>query len=165
MYNGKKILKKDKCNLPLDLVQKYAKSETDKQYRFEPEAMKNLLREFADMIPDTEIPLRTRLEAEAEYLGYLSYSDPSMKDIGFVMGVDCKYSPKITIFQMWNSETVTYKLQKKAYTNNPFDKGSFIQFHSELRNKSRKDENGQWIKLDEQELWISNYLIRPDIIV
>jgi DNA polymerase III alpha subunit len=165
MYNGKKIIKKDKCNLPLDLVQKYAKSETDKQYRFEPEAMNSLLRELADMIPDTDIPLRTRLEAEAEYLGYLSYSDPSMKDIGFVMNVDCKYSPKITIFQMWNSETVVYKLQKKAYTNNPFDKGSFIQFHFELRNKSRKDENGQWIKLDETEPWISNFLIRPDISV
>jgi DNA polymerase III alpha subunit len=165
MYNGKKIIKKDKCNLPLDLVQKYAKSETDKQYRFEPEAMNNLLREFADRIPDTEIPLRTRLEAEAEYLGYLSYSDPTMKDIGFVMNVDCKYSPKITIFQMWNSETVVYKLQKKAYTNNPFDKGSFIQFHSEMRNKSRKDENGQWIKLDETEPWISNYLLRPEFNV
>ena len=165
MYNGKKIIKKDKCNLPLDLVQKYAKSETDKQYRFEPEAMNKLIRELADMIPDTDIPLRTRLEAEAEYLGYLSYSDPSMKDVGFVMNVDCKYSPKITVFQMWNSETVVYKLQKKAYTNNPFDKGSFIQFHSELRNKSRKDENGQWIKLDETEPWISNYLLRPELNV
>ena len=165
MYRGKKILKKDKCNLPLDLVQKYAKSETDKQYRFEPEAMGQLIRELADMIPDTDIPLRTRLEAEAEFLGYLSYSDPSMKDIGFVMNVDCKYSPKITIFQMWNSETVVYKLQKKAYTNNAFDKGCFLQFHSELRNKSRKDENGQWIKLDDQEPWITNYLIRPDLNV
>ena len=165
MYNNKKIIKKDKCNLPLDLVQKYAKSETDKQYRFEPEAMNSLLRELEEMIPDTDIPLRTRLEAEAEYLGYLSYSDPSMKDIGFVMNVDCKYSPKITVFQMWNSETVVYKLQKKAYTNNPFDKGSFIQFHSEMRNKSRKDENGNWIKLDETEPWISNYLLRPELNV
>jgi DNA polymerase III alpha subunit len=165
MYNNKKIIKKDKFNLPLDLVQKYAKSETDKQYRFEPEAMNSLLRELEEMIPDTDIPLRTRLEAEAEYLGYLSYSDPSMKDIGFVMNVDCKYSPKITVFQMWNSETVVYKLQKKAYTNNPFDKGSFIQFHSEMRNKSRKDENGQWIKLDETEPWISNFLLRPELNV
>lgn len=165
MLGGKKIIKKDKCMLPEDLVQKYAISETAKQYRFDEESMDAMLKEFISMIPDTDIPLRTRLEAEAEYLGYLSYSDPSMKDIGFVMNVDCKYSPKITIFQMWNSETVVYKLQKKAYTNNPFDKGSFIQFHSELRNKSRKDENGQWIKLDETEPWIANYLIRPDISV
>ena len=165
MLGGKKIIKKDKCMLPENLVQKYATSETAKQYRFDEDSMDAMLKEFIGMIPDTEIPLRTRLEAEAEYLGYLSYSDPSMKDIGFVMGVDCKYSPKITIFQMWNSETVVYKMQKKAYTNMPFDKGCFLQFHTELRNKSRKDENGQWIKLDEQELWISNFLIRPDISV
>lgn len=165
MFGGKKIIKKDKCILPEDLVQKYAISETTKQYRFDEDGMDAMLKEFISMIPDTEIPLRTRLEAEAEYLGYLSYSDPSMKDIGFVMNVDCKYSPKITIFQMWNSETVVYKLQKKAYTNNPFDQGSFIQFHSEMRNKSRKDENGQWIKLDETEPWISNYLLRPELNV
>lgn len=165
MLGGKKIIKKDKCILPEDLVQKYAISETAKQYRFDEDGMDAMLKEFISMIPDTEIPLRTRLEAEAEYLGYLSYSDPSMKDVGFVMNVDCKYSPKITIFQMWNSETVVYKLQKKAYTNNPFDKGSFIQFHSELRNKSRKDENGNWIKLDETEPWISNYLLRPELNV
>lgn len=165
MLGGKKIIKKDKCMLPEDLVQKYAISETAKQYRFDEESMDAMLKEFISMIPDTDIPLRTRLEAEAEYLGYLSYSDLSMKDIGFVMNVDCKYSPKITVFQMWNSETVVYKLQKKAYTNNPFDKGSFIQFHSELRNKSRKDENGQWIKLDETEPWIANYLLRPELNV
>lgn len=165
MLGGKKIIKKDKCILPEDLVQKYAISETAKQYRFDEDGMDAMLKEFISMIPDTEIPLRTRLEAEAEYLGYLSYSDPTMKDIGFVMNVDCKYSPKITVFQMWNSETVVYKLQKKAYTNNPFDKGGFIQFHSEMRNKSRKDENGQWIKLDETEPWITNYLLRPDLNV
>ena len=165
MLGGKKIIKKDKCMLPEDIVQKYAISETAKQYRFDEESMDAMLKEFISRIPDTEIPLRTRLEAEAEYLGYLSYSDPNMKDIGFVMNVDCKYSPKITIFQMWNSEAVVYKLQKKAYTTNPFDKGSFIQFHSELRNKSRKDENGQWIKLDETEPWISNYLLRPELNV
>jgi hypothetical protein len=165
MLGGKKIIKKDKCMLPEDIVQKYAISETAKQYRFDEESMDAMLREFISMIPDTDIPLRTRLEAEAEYLGYLSYSDPSMKDIGFVMNVDCKYNPKITIFQMWNSETVVYKLQKKAYTNMPFDKGSFLQFHTEQRNKSRKDENGQWIKLDETEPCITNFLIRPDLNV
>lgn len=159
LYSGKKIIKRDKCNLPLDLVQKYATSETEKQYRFEPEAMRNLLREFADMIPDGEIPLRTRLEAEAEYLGYISYTNPKFQNTGFVLNVDTKYSPKITVYRLDTGETTVYKLQKAAYQKNPFDKGHIIKFYSEDRQKSRKVD-GEWVKLQETEPWITNYIIK-----
>ena len=159
LYNGKKIIKKDKCNLPLDLVQKYATSETEKQYRFEPEAMQNLLREFADMIPDGEIPLRTRLEAEAEYLGYISYTNPKFQNTGFVLNVDTKYSPKITVYRLDTGETTVYKLQKAAYQKNAFDKGHILKFYSEERQKSRKVD-GEWVKLQETEPWITNYIIK-----
>ena len=159
LYNGKKIIKKDKCNLPIDLVKKYATSETEKQYRFEQEAMQNLLREFADMIPDGEIPLRTRLEAEAEYLGYISYTNPKFQNTGFVLNVDTKYSPKITVYRLDTGETTVYKLQKAAYQKNAFDKGHILKFYSEERQKSRKVD-GEWVKLPETEPWITNYLIK-----
>lgn len=157
-YHGKKLLKKDKLNLPLDLVQKYAISETAKQYKFDIESMDNLLNDFAAMIPDTDIPLRTRLEAESEYLGYLSYSDKTAKDTGYVVDVNTKYSPKITIYRFDSSETITYKLQKAAYQKNPFDKGTVLKFYSEMRNKS-KLVDGQWIKSDDKEPWITNYVV------
>ena len=159
LYSGKKIIKKDKCNLPLDLVQKYATSETEKQYRFEPAAMNALLREFADMIPDGEIPLRTRLEAEAEYLGYISYTNPKFQNTGFVLNVDTKYSPKITVYRLDTGETTVYKLQKAAYQKNPFDKGHIIKFYSEDRQKSRKVD-GEWVKLPETEPWITQYIVK-----
>ena len=68
-FSNKKIVKKDKCNLPLDLIQKYAISETAKQYRFDSDGMNRLIREFGSMIPNSDIPLRTRLEAEVEFMG------------------------------------------------------------------------------------------------
>ena len=159
LYHGKKIIKKDKCNLPLDLVQKYATSETEKQYRFEPEAMNNLLREFSEMIPDGEIPLRTRLESEAEYLGYISYTNPKFQNTGFVLNVDTKYSPKISVYHLDTGVTTTYKLAKAAYQKNPFDKGHIIKFYSEERQKSRKVD-GEWVKLQETEPWITNYIVK-----
>jgi DNA polymerase III alpha subunit len=157
-YHGKKLLKKDKLNLPLDLVQKYAISETAKQYKFDIESMDELLIEFANMIPDTDIPLRTRLEAEAEYLGYLSYLNKTAKDTGYVADVNTKYSPKITIYRFDTGETITYKLQKAAYQKNPFDKGTVLKFYSEMRNKS-KLVDGQWVKSDDKEPWITNYVV------
>ena len=162
LYNGKKIIKKDKCNLPLDLVQKYATSETAKQFKFEPEAMNALLREFMKMVPDSEIPLRTRLESEVEYLGYISYTNHKFQNTGFVLDVNTKYSPKISIYHLDTGVTTTYKLSKASYQNNPFDKGNIIKFYSQEKPKS-KLVDGEWVKTSEKELWISNYLIKHDL--
>lgn len=159
LYHGKKLIKKDKCNLPLELVKKYAISETAKQFKFDGQAMDNLLREFTKMVPDGEIPLRTRLESEAEYLGYISYTNPKFQNTGFVLNVDTKYSPKISVYRLDTGETITYKLAKTAYQKNPFDKGNIIKFYSENRPKSKK-VNDEWIKLAETEPWITSYIVK-----
>ena len=159
MKVGKKIIKKDKCNLPLDLVKKHAISETAKQFRFDDQSMDQLIREFADIIPDGSIPLRTRLESEAEYLGYISYTNQKLKNIGFVLDVNTKYSPKIMVYHLDTGLTITYKLSKAAYQNNPFDKGNIIKFYSQEKPKSKLID-GKWVKTEETELWIMNFIIK-----
>ena len=72
-YNGKKIIKKDKCDLPLDIVEKFAASQTEKQYRFEPENMSALLLELCDKIPNEDLPVLAQINAQKEYLGYVFY--------------------------------------------------------------------------------------------
>ena len=162
-YHGKKILKKDKLDLPLELVQKYAISESAKQYKFDEESMNAMIKEYYDMLPNEDMPLRHRLNAEVEYLGYISYTNPELeKNIGFVIDVNTRYSPKITIYMLATGETIVYKLSKKAYENNPFNKGDIIKFNSEERQKSRKTENG-WEKIDEYEPWITAYIIMHNI--
>ena len=163
MYHGKKILKKDKTTLPIDLIQKHMVSESEKQYRFTPEAMDALLREYCDLLQDEDMPIRNRLNAEAEYLGYISYTNPDLeKNIGFVINIDTKYSPKITMYMLATGETVVYKLPKKSYERNPFNKSDVIKFHSEEKQKSRKID-GEWVKLPETELWMTNYIILHDL--
>lgn len=160
LYHGKKLLKKDKLNLPIDLVQKYAISETAKQYKFDPEHMDAMLREFISLIPDTEIPLRTRLEAEAEYLGYISYTNPKLQNTGFILDLNTKYSPKATIYMLDSGATITVKVSKSLYQKQPFDEGQILKFYTEERYKSKKGENGEWIKTNEKELWITSYIIK-----
>ena len=161
-YYGKKIIKKDKLNFPLELVQKYAVTETEKQYRFDPESMEALLNEVINDIPNEELPLVERLDAEREYLGYISYVDPKLENTGLVISVDTKYSPKITVYMLATGETVTYKLQKMLYQKKPFDSGVIIKFYAEERQKSRKVD-GQWVKLDEYEPWITNYIVKSNL--
>ena len=163
LYHGKKLLKKDKINLPLDLVQKYAISETAKQYKFDGPSMDALLREFIAMIPDSDIPLRTRLEAEAEYLGYISYTNPKLQNTGFVLSLETKYSPKAMIYMLSDGNTIIAKVSKSLYQKQAFDAGQILKFYTEERYKSKKGENGEWIKTNEKEKWLTNYIVKQDL--
>ena len=159
-YHGKKLIKKEKTALPVDLLKKYALSETEKQYKFNPESMDALLRELEGMAYNEDIPISERLEAELEYLGYISYVDTTKKDSGLVLDVNTKYSPKISVYMLATGETVVYKLAKAAYQRNPFDKGQVIRFYSEERPRS-KLVDGVWVKdSTNMEPWITNYLIQ-----
>lgn len=158
LYGSKKLLKKDKCSLPPEILSKYC-TETAKQYKITDSD--GLLQELCGMIPkDCHVPLMSEIQWQQEYLGYCSIIMPEQKDVGYVMNVDCKYSPKITMYLLNKGATVTYKLSKAAYQKQPFDTGDFIQMRTEQRNKSRKTENG-WEKVpNEYDTWITAYIIK-----
>ena len=159
-YHGKKILKKEKLSLPVELVEKYMDSATEKQYRFTPEGMDALLAELCERVPDKDIPLQTRLQAELEFLGYVSYSDPTRPNTAVVMNVDCKYTPKLTLYRLDTGNTMTAKLKKKSYESNPLPTGAIIKFYTETKPAWKKDENGGWVQdFSRNDIWITNYNI------
>lgn len=156
LYGGKKLLKKDKCKLPSELLSKYC-TETDKQWRVQDQD--GLIEELCSMIPDIDVPIQSKIEWSREYFGYISTVMPEKKDVGYVMDINTKYSPKLTVYQLWDGKTTVYKLQKKAYEKNPFNKGCLLQFHSEMRPKS-KLVDGQWQKdYSTMEPWLTNYIV------
>lgn len=161
LYGSKRIIKKDKCSLPPEVLSKYC-TETVKQYKITDSD--GLLQELCGMIPkDCRVPLMSEIRWQQEYLGYCSIIMPEQKDVGYVMNVDCKYSPKITMYLLDKSATVTYKLSKAVYQKQPFDTGDFIQVRTEQRNKSRKTENG-WEKVpNEYDTWITAYIIKNNL--
>ena len=160
MYNGKKIIKKDKCNLPTELIEKYMESETEKQYRFTPEGMNSLLAELCEQLPDCDIPLQTRLQSELEYLGYIAYCDPSRVGTAVVMDINCKYTPKLTLYRIDTGKTITVKLKKASYEQNPLPTGAIIKFCTETKPGWKKDENGNWIQdASRNDVWITSYTI------
>ena len=61
-----------------------------------------------------------------------------------------------------SGESVTYKLQKVLYQKNPFDENTIIKFYAEDRPKSKKVD-GKWVKLEETEPWITNYIVKSDL--
>lgn len=159
-YHGKKIIKREKCSLPVELVEKYMDSATEKQYRFTPEGMDALLGELCEQVPDKDIPLQTRLQAELEFLGYISYSDPSRPNTAAVMKIDTKYTPKLTLYRLDTGTTMVCKLKKGSYEKNPLPTGAIIKFYTEVKPGWKKDENGQWQQdFSRNDVWITNYSI------
>jgi DNA polymerase III alpha subunit len=158
-YYGKKIIKKDKCDLPIELVTKYAISETEKQYRFEAEGILKLLSELCDKIPDESLPALAQIEAQKEYLGYIDFVNPSRPNVAVVMAVDTRYSPKLTIYDICTGETRTVKLKKQSYQNNPLCVGDIINYHTEQKSGWRKAEDGSWQQdPTKQDTWLTYYV-------
>lgn len=157
LYGGKKLLKKDKCKLPAELLSKYC-TETDKQWRVQDQD--GFIKELCGMIPkNCSVPLQSIFNWQQEYLGYISYKDESKKNVGYVLDVNTKYSPKITMYAIDTGSIDVYKMPKKSYEKQPFNKGCLINFNWEQRPKS-KLVDGQWQKdYSVMEKWITNYIL------
>ena len=160
-YHGKKIIKKDKCNLPIELITKYIDLETEKQYRFTPEGMDALLADLCSRIPDKDIPLQTRLQAERENLGYISYTDPSRQNTAVIMDLNTKYSTfKAQLYRLSDGQTTVVKIKRKSYEQTPIAVGTIINYRTETKPGWRKDENNQWqIDYSKTDTWLTSYII------
>lgn len=161
-FHGKKQIKKDKIILPIEMLSKYALSETDKMFKFDDEHMNAMLSELCAMIPDTDIPLNTKLQTQQEMCGYISYIDPTRINTAVVMSLDTKYSPKVTCYDIATGDTFTAKIKKKLYQMVPFGVGDILKYCIE-KNKKWKKENDDWVQIDEYENWLSQYTIETDV--
>lgn len=156
-YGTRKQMYKTDCPLDHDTMLKYA-TETEKQYKIIDS--EGFIKELCNQVENKNISVKTLLDTQAEFMGYLDYVNPKLKNTGYVFSIDKKYSPKIEMYLLDTGEMVTYKLSKKDYAEHPFTEHSILRFTTDKRNKSRLIE-GKWVKqLDEFEWWINNYVVQ-----
>ncbi len=160
LLHGKKQLKKEKTTLPTEILSQYCISETEKMYKFDEEHMNAMLADLCNRIPDQSIPLQTKLQTEQEMLGYISHIDPSRPNSAVVMNLDCKYSPKATLYLIASGKTITAKITKKLYQSNPFCTGDVLNYRSEQRPKWKK-VNEEWVQdaTAGYDTWLTYYTI------
>lgn len=159
-YYNAKVLKKDKVDLPIEIVSKYAASETEKQYRFCSDSMREMLAELCNMIPDQDLPIGAQIEAQKEYLGYVDLVDPSKPTHAIIMDISTKYTPKLTLYRLYDGQTIIVKLKKKDYESNPLAVGMIIDYRTQTKPVWYRDENEQWKQdYSKQELWLTSYTI------
>ncbi len=159
-YYGKKIIKKEKCDLPIEVVSKYAESETEKQYRFSEEKMLEMLSELCQMIPNQDLPIMAQISAQKEYLGYIDMVDPSRTNTAVVMDVNTKYSTfRAQLYYIGNGQTTTCKLSKKTYESMPIAVGQVIRYKLEKKPGWKRLEDGSWQKdYSKEDIWLTSYI-------
>ena len=158
-YYGKKIIKKEKCDLPIDIVEKFAASQTEKQYRFEPDGMLTLLSELCDRIPDEQLPILAQIEAQKEYLGYIDLVDPTKPTKALILDVSTKYTPKISLYRLYDGQTISVKLKKRDYESNPLASGMIIDYRTTKKPAWKKDGEN-WVQdYSREDIWLTSYTI------
>ena len=158
-YNGKRVLKKEKLELPIEIVEKYAKSSTEKQYRFEEDGMTAMLSELCSLVPDEQLPILAQIEAQKNFLGYIDLVDPSKPTKAVILDINTKYTPKLSLYRLYDGQTISVKLKKKDYESNPVVIGMVIDYRV-TKKPAWKKEGEDWVQdYSREDLWLTSYTI------
>ena len=163
---GKKQLKKEAVvDLPQKLIAKYCDKETDKMYKFSDTT--DLISAIAETYPNKDLPLKMRLNAQKEYLGYVTYTNPKLAGCIYVTEVNTKYTPIVTGYCLDTGETKVFKISSKDFGENPVSEKDIIiiqdTYDKPRMRKVGEDENGKpiWEKVpDEYWTFISSYVVK-----
>ena len=155
-YGSKTIIKKDQCTIDKDIMLQYA-TETEKQYRLKDKD--GFINYLLGDITYKEYPITQRIKDEKEYLGYVSLKIEGKSSTWYVTDINTKYSPKVYLYNVGTGEEKVVKIEKRKYQMAPFDKDVCLRATFEMKNKCKKDENGDWVKLEEKEEWIKYYSV------
>lgn len=157
-YGKRSEISKDKVNIPEDIMLQYAKA-IEKKYKFT--NLTGFINYLCNQIEDKNISIEEYLANEIECLGNIDYINEKAIDYGFVLDINTKYTPKITLYKLDTGEIVTVKVSKKMFTEYPFEKNMILKkIKTEQRNKSHLVD-GKWVKNEnEYDTWMTSYVVR-----
>ena len=157
---GRKMLAKSKlADMGIkesDITECYEK-ETEKQYiNIKPY---KILLNIMERIPNENIPIKEQISFEEEIIGYIGTTYDVDKKYCYILDVDTKYSPKVTLYSLGTGKEVVCKINKFIYKDQPIKKGQIIQcgrfFQKERQIKTEKG----WEKTNVMDWWLSSYNI------
>ena len=150
-YISTKVLTKSSFDdIMIDVIRTCCGKETEKQFReIDNRALITALIKQANIKPTTIVD---RIKWQLEYLGYCTVSDPNSDPNDWLV-LDVKTTGYgtvyCTLYNLCYGAERTYRANKKFWTNHQLSKGDVIRSVLQEKNKMKKDENGEWVKLSE----------------
>ena len=121
-----------------------------------------LTKEIEKSVPYTPITQLEKMVYQCAYNGACDIVDETQKDNIFIVSSveENKYgTPFITMIQCNNGQTITFKGNKRAYSDNKCDSGDVIMCYITKQPKRVKNENDEWIDTGDEEVIIKDYAI------
>lgn len=150
-YISVKVLTKSSFDdIMINVIRPCCGKETEKQFReIDNRALITTLIKQANIKPTTIVD---RIKWQLEYLGYCTVNDPNSDPNDWLV-LDVKTTGYgtvyCTLYNLCYGAERTYRANKKFWTNHQLSKGDVIRAVLQEKNKMKKDENGEWVKLSE----------------
>lgn len=154
-FNKVQIKKDSVTRYPQWIFDKYALKTTPKQYYFE--STLPLIEELSKNIEYTKTTLIDKIKYQQEYLGYIQEIIPKLSDEYYYV-TDLKDN-WVTLYQLNNGNTFKIKCRAATRKANPIYIGCVIKVQEIIEDKKwRKDENDEWVRIDETEKILKKYI-------
>lgn len=151
-YISAKVLTKSSFDdIMIDVIRPCCGKETEKQFReIDNKALITALIKQANIKPATIVD---RIKWQLEYLGYCTVNDPNSDPNDWLV-LDVKTTGYGTVYctlynLCYGAERI-YRANKKFWTNHQLSKGDVARVVLQEKNKMKKDENGEWVTLNEK---------------
>ena len=151
-YISVKVLTKSSFDdIMIDVIRPCCGKETEKQFReIDNRALITALIKQANIKPTTIVD---RIKWQLEYLGYCTVNDPNSDPNDWLV-LDVKTTGYgtvyCTLYNLCYGAERTYRANKKFWTNHQLSKGDVARVVLQEKNKMKKDENGEWVTLNEK---------------
>lgn len=155
---GRKVLSKDKAqelNLPSYIFEQDGVTQTEKQYKFE--NICDILKLIEHNTPNESFGIKEQVEFENDALGYINMTYDVDKRVCYVLDIDTKYTPKVTLYCLRNGKTVLCKVNKTLFKKQPLKVGMIIRASRFEERYKQAYVNGGWQRTNDKEWWCSAY--------
>ena len=160
LYNliyKKKQFKKEDLPCSIELMRKYASTETDKM--FKDVDKQGLCKEIEKQLEDNNLDIQRRIKSWIENTGSCNITDTTYsKRYSIVVDVNTKYStPKIKLYNIYSGRTAEVKISAKVWRECKLELFDLISVINIDRKPKRTKIDGKWVVTDELENWLVSY--------
>ena len=130
---------------------KYKKTYIEKTKQKRLEALLSL--EFEEH----NLPIKEQIAAQTEYFGSPTLIRPELKSCAYIMDIDTKYSPKLTVYGLGTGKITVIKTLEKTYKKRGGQVGDIIT-GCKLKQKCKSKKVGEeWVATNDLEWWLDDY--------
>lgn len=139
----------------------YKKDHSDKTKLLRIEHLKNFEKQIKAEMKGKSLPPNEIALYQMDIMGYVDIIYSNLKeDYYVIIEVDQTYSPKLFVYNIKNGDQDMFKMLPKTFKNSGLKIGSLIKnVVIEEKEKTKKDENGQYIPIGGINKWLEKCTI------